>query len=343
MSWVDNFLHDPIKPLVDSNNPYIQYFSLRDLYSEQTASIETIWELPHPQNIIKEQTDQGSWKSRNPNRKRFPLVNYELLETWRNLRYLVQMYDFDKSYPAIENACEFVFSCQSEEGDIRGILANQHAMYYTGAILYLLIKAGYERDQRVVKGLDWLLTKRQNDGGWVASPHMTLKLTGKGVNELTTTSKVPLADHNRDKPFSHTYTGMVLRAFAEHPSYRYSKEAKQAANLLKAQFFKADNYSSYKHPQNWVRFQFPYWWNHLVAALDTLTIMKYNARDKDVQKALLWLVEHQQEDGLWKSSYSSIHKLPRADREAELKLWISLTICRIFKRAYKSTSPSNYG
>jgi len=60
----------------------------------------------------------------------------------------------NKNHPAIRKASEYLFSCQTEERDIRGILANQYAPYYTGAIMYLLIKAGYENDPRIKKDLN---------------------------------------------------------------------------------------------------------------------------------------------------------------------------------------------
>ena len=63
-------------------------------------------------------------------------------------------------------AAEFLFSCQKEEGDIRGFLANQYATYYTGAIMALLIKAGYEDDPRIerVSNGSWQCARMIRDG-----------------------------------------------------------------------------------------------------------------------------------------------------------------------------------
>jgi len=66
---------------------------------------------------------------------------------------------------------------------------------------------------------------------------------------------------------------MVIRAFAAHPQYRKSPEALQAAQLLKSHFLKSDNYNSYKHPDNWIRFEYPFWWNNLTAALDSVSLI----------------------------------------------------------------------
>ena len=51
------------------------------------------------------------------------------------------------------------------------MLANQYACYYTGAILSLLVKAGYEDDPRIEKGFQWLLSMRQKDMGWSEAAH----------------------------------------------------------------------------------------------------------------------------------------------------------------------------
>ena len=46
-----------------------------------------------------------------------------------------------------------------------------------------------------------------------------------------TTEFLPPVQPDLSKPFSHNWTGMVLRAFAAHPIYRYCEEAQLAADL----------------------------------------------------------------------------------------------------------------
>ncbi|MBW6475131.1 MAG: hypothetical protein K0B14_18535, partial [Anaerolineaceae bacterium] len=58
------------------------------------------------------------------------------------------------------------------------------------------------------------------------------------------TEFLPPVEPDRTKPFSHNWTGMVLRAFAVHPIYHQLEEAKHACELLKSRFFQADVYSS---------------------------------------------------------------------------------------------------
>ncbi len=139
--WISLLEHDPIKPLIDSGNTAVAYFTKRDLLGHETGPIEHIWELPEVKNILTKQRPDGSWKY--PGRLSMGTgVKYGLIQTWKELRYLVDQYEMDRSHPAISSAAEFILFSQTGEGDIRGMLANQYAPYYTGAIMSLLIKAG---------------------------------------------------------------------------------------------------------------------------------------------------------------------------------------------------------
>jgi hypothetical protein len=336
--WANRLNHDPIRPLVDSGDEAVMYFTRRDLLNEGVGPVGRVWELPAVGKILKKQRADGSWKTAS---KKYgdSGVDYRLVETWKQLRYLVDRYELDRKHPAIEKAAEYVFSCQSEEGDIRGMLANQYAPYYTGAIMSLLIKAGYGEDERIERGFEWLLKVRQDDGGWViGSPGMAgiPGLTRKEVHDLTSNADRETAKaFDRSRPFSAAGTGMVIRAFAAHPARRNSEHAMTAAALLKSKFFKEDNWSSYRHPDNWVRFQFPFWWTSLISALDSISLVGFPKEDPDIENALHWLVGHQEESGLWRTSYSRIHKAPHNKRTYEEQIWITLAICRIFKRLYE--------
>ncbi|HTY90121.1 MAG TPA: prenyltransferase/squalene oxidase repeat-containing protein [Methanocella sp.] len=329
--WASRLKYDPIRPLTGSDA--IEYFTRRDLLGLDAGPIERIHQLPDVARIVRKQRPDGSWKY--PGRTTCNGVKYSLLETWKQLRFLVDQYGMGRPHMAIVKSAEYVFARQTGEGDIRGILANQYAPYYTGAIMSLLIKAGYGDDPRIEKGLRWLLNVRQEDGGWIIGSPGILglgKLTRAELEGLVSDpGRKTARAFDPSKPFSAAGTGMVLRAFAAHPRYRKSPEAMRAARLLKSMLFKKDNWSSYGHPDNWVRFQFPFWWTNLVSALDTLSLMGFTAGDDDVRNALEWLIRHQRPDGLWNVSYSRIHRSP--DKPAT-RLWVSLAICRILKRCY---------
>ena len=113
---------------------------------------------------------------------------------------------------------------------------------------------GFEEDERIHKGINWLLEMRQDDGGWII-PMMMYKM-----NEYHSLCNKPAIPPKKELPFSHMVTGMVVRAFAAHPSLRSSQAAIQAGRLLKHRMFKKDVYTSRASVDYWFKFQFPFWW-----------------------------------------------------------------------------------
>lgn len=329
--WRKRLKFDPLPPLLSSGDEALTYFVRRDLLGEDPGPLDGLWTLPGAQRLLKKQLPDGSWP--RSGEKKHVAINYGLIETWRQFRFLVYQYGFTREHPQARKAAEFLFSCQTEDGDIRGILANQYATYYTGAIIGLLVDAGYAGDPRIEKGFHWLLSMRQDDGGWTI-PILTHKLDRATQYRITSEYARPL-EPDRSKPFSHNWTGMVLRAFAAHPEYRHSEAARAAAALLQSRFFQADAYSSYQAASYWLRFDYPFWWNHLVAALDSLTRIGISIEDEPMQEATGWLIAHQEESGLWKQSYVKPEQAEKQTSKAqEQRRWISLAICRVLKRLY---------
>jgi hypothetical protein len=331
-NWQTQLKFDPLAPLLSSGDKALLYFVRRDLLGENAGPVQCLWQLPEAQKILRKQLPDGSWP--RAGEKQHPAINYHLIETWRQFRFLVEKYGFTREHPQARQAAEFLFSCQTQEGDIRGFLANQYATYYTGAIMFLLIQAGYEADPRIERGFQWLLAMRQSDGGWTI-PLLTQKFDRATQYRLTSQYAEPVQP-DRSKPFSHNWTGMVLRAFAVHPAYRNSEGARAAANLLKSRFFEPDAYTSYQAASYWVRFEYPFWWNNIVTALDSLSRIGLPADDEHIKQAVNWLVDHQEASGLWRVSYAKpAEREKEAPKGREMKLWICLAICRVLVRLYE--------
>ena len=326
--WLDRLRYDPVQEMLQPGNDAVSYFVRRDLLDERVKPITHVWQLPEAQKILRRQRPDGSWKYPGRRTIKYPEHHYGLLETFKQFRLLVERYELTKEHPAGEKASEFLFSCQTDDGDFRGMIANQYATYYTGAIMAHLIKAGYEDDHRIERGFRWLLSMRQDDGGWTV-PLLTHSLDRETQHRLTSQHADPL-EPVRSKPFSHNWTDMVLRAFVAHPRYRESEEARAAGTLLKSRFFKPDAYSSYKAASYWVRFAF--WWPNLITSLDSLSRMGFSRDDPDMKTALDWFIEHQEPDGLWKVTYAKGKNPVDNERNRERRLWVSLAILRILKR-----------
>jgi hypothetical protein len=183
----------------------------------------------------------------------------------------------------------------------------------------LLTKAGYADDSRIEEGFQWLLSIRQNDGGW-AIPMRTA-----GIKLNTGILKAAALKPNKAKPFSHMLTAVVLRAFAAHDKYRTSKEARAAGELLASRFFEKDAYPDRQSVDFWLKFSYPFWFADLLSSLDSLSLMGFTINNPQIAKALDWFTARQQENGAWKLT------LLRT-RDKDLSLWLTLAICRVFKK-----------
>jgi hypothetical protein len=324
-AWIDLLKNDPLPALLGGNDPALEYFTRRDLLNQAVGGVDTLWKLPNMSRLVDKQKPDGSWHYPGKSNHPATTTNYDLLETYRSLRLLVEMAGFQREHPALPRAAEYIFTCQTDEGDIRGILGNQYMPYYHGAILTLLIKAGYAEDTRVHKGLTWLLAMRQDDGGWII-PAQVVPAKEKTGQFWRGSALLP----ERGRPSSHLATDMALRPFAAHPAYRSQPGVLAAARLLKERILQADRYNDRKGAGYWLKFQFPFWWHSLIATLDSLSQLGFNKDDDDIKRGLLWFVEHQMADGLWDTCYGNGKQ---ADR---MRRWVGLAICRVLRKNFES-------
>ncbi len=322
-TFLDHLTINPIPSLLASRDPALVYHVRDELLGETVLPIESLWGLKPAVQIIERQSPEGFWPPQGPVLDSQSGCNYRLVETYRQLRLLVECYRFDCHQPALIQAAEYLFSCQTEEGDIRGILGNQLMPYYHGAMLGLLVKAGYTQDPRLIRGLEWLLGIRQEDGGWLI-PAQTVP-----PPEKTSAFWLGQAYHApREAPSSHIATGMALRAFTLHPLYRRHPDVLRAAGWLKGRFFLPDTYNDRRAAGYWLKFQYPFWWSNLLTALDSLSNLGFTPGDPQIARGLGWFADHQTQDGLWDTGYDK-GKLAQAQRP-----WVGLAVCRIFQRFF---------
>ncbi|MBM5805590.1 MAG: hypothetical protein FJZ49_05995 [Candidatus Verstraetearchaeota archaeon] len=320
--WLEVLRYDPIGRLRSTDNRAIEFFCRRDLLEDPGgAHVEDLWSLPEARTLTRRQQEDGSWRYPNPRAERSHVQNYSLLETFRNLGILVEKYGMNRDHPTVQMAAEYLFSCQTGEGDFRGILGNQYMPYYMGAIMELLIKAGYGDHHGIERGFRWLLSVRQDDGGW------NIPMRTAGLTYSVRVLESPPVPTDRTKPFSHLITGMALRAFAAHPRYRRMEEALHAARLLKGRFFKRDSIPDRGDPSYWTKFSYPFWFTDLLTSLDSLSLMGFPPEDGEIKKGLDWFVKSQRDDGSWELTL-----LRGGDKD--LKYWLTLAICRVFKRFF---------
>jgi hypothetical protein len=321
-AWRKQLHYDPVSILTGSGSEPVAYFARRELLAEDPGPVEQLWDLPDAKKILRHQMRNGGWKYPAPGATDRSTEDYDQIETYRNLGFCVEKYGLTRKHPAISKAAEFLFSFQTPAGDFRGIYGRQYSPNYSAAIMELLIKGGYGRDPRVDRGLRWLLSMRQADGGWA------IPLRTAGVTRYTETlARGKTLEPDRAKPFSHMITGVVLRGFAVSSKYRRRPAIRAAGRLLAARFFHTDSYVDRKAPGFWVGFSFPFWFTDLLSALDTLSRMGFPPDDPDVRKGLDWFAQRQHKDGGW-----TLKLLKGADKV--LPYWLDLSVCRVFHRFY---------
>ena len=318
--WYKQLPYDPLPILLESGSVPVAYFARRDLLAEDPGPVRQLWELRDAQKILRRQMKNGRWRYPSPGTTARSVEDYDQIETYRQVGFLVEKYGFARKHPALRGAAEFLFSRQTKASDFRGIYGRQYTPNYSAAIMELLIKAGYGRDGRIRCGLRWLLSMRQADGGW-AIPFRTA-VSGKLDEAFMRAKPFELI---RTKPFSHMVTGMVLRPFVAHPRYRRHRIAKQAASLLKSRLFKPDRYPDRRGREYWLKFTFPFVFTDLLTALDTLGRMGFSANDPDIARGLEWFRGAQKSDG-------SFDLKIRRGSDKRLPYWLGYAVHRALRR-----------
>jgi hypothetical protein len=307
-------VEEAIKTLLNTGNEALIVFTRRNLLGEE-IDIKQLWTLPRVKKILKNQRSNGSWIY--PNKKatlRSP-TNYNQYQTYKTLAELVEFYGLSKKHTAMNKAAEYLFSFQTKEGEFRGIYGNQYSPNYSASITEFLIKAGYT-GVRIEKSLDWLLTIRQDDGGWTI-PFRTRNRELEALNEKET------IEPDKTKPFSHLITGIVLRPFSLITAYR--NKVKDAGMLLADRIFARDKYPDRRGVEYWTKFTYPYHWTDILSTIDTLTLLDIKNHPK-INEIMRWFEKQKQDNGTY-----DVNVMAGA-KHRDVKYWITLQYLNVLKR-----------
>jgi hypothetical protein len=117
---------------------------------------------------------------------------------------------------------------------------------------------------------------------------------------------------------------MILRAFAESPTWRKSKEAQQAGEMLLRCFFQEEVYDDRTFPSDWEKICYPFWNTDILGSLDALSKMGFSTEDEMIQKGIEWLLRRQNVHGFWECGNKKV--------TMEDHLWVTLAVLRVLKR-----------
>lgn len=319
--WLKQLNHNPVIPLLNNSSKCLELKICSELF-DQKVNFQSCWNSQEVIRIIKKQRPEGFWNYPQNRTKTNP-ANLDQYHTYRNLGMLVEMYKLDRSHPSVQKAAKYFFSVQTAQGDFRGIYNKQYTPNYTAGIAELLIKAGYTEDKRVIMALEWLLTFRQNDGGW-ALPFRT-----KNFNIDVTYNYQETIEPDFGQPSSYMITGVVLRAFSEHHNYNERQEIKDAGELVSRHIFNRDTYADRQDKKYWTQFVYPFCYSDLISVLDSLSKLGFSPTLPNIQRGLKWFVDKQLETGLWDL------KITRGQDKEMIQKYLDVAICNIFKQFYE--------
>jgi hypothetical protein len=307
-------MDEAIKTLLNTGNKAIIAYTKRDLIGEE-VKIDHLSIMHHVQKRLKKQKSDGSWLYPNKKASLRSSTNYNQYQTYKTLAELVEFYGLNKNHEAIRKAARYLFSFQTEDGEFRGMYGNQYSPNYSASITEFLIKAGYN-DYRIEKSLDWLLSMKQDDGGWA----IPLRTRNEKLDAL---HKQDTIEPDKSKPFSHLVTGIVLRPFSLMTVYR--EKVKEAGILLADRVFTRDKYPDRRGVEYWTKFTYPYHWTDLLSTIDTLTNLGIKKHPK-IDEIKNWFEKHKQENGIYEVNVMAGAKYK------DCKYWITLQYLRVLNR-----------
>lgn len=263
----------------------------RDLIDDSEApNAEEIAGYPEVKAILRKLEKDGGFTPRATDKE---LGGPKFARSLATVRALDRLADLGlrvegKSSVALQlhKIAEFLLASQNSDGGIGDLALSDNpkgrgkvvALHFQGWALSALCRAGFESEDRVEKGFRFLLSLRQDDGGWA----------WRGVRT-----------DSAARPSSHLITGMVLRAFASSKERRGSREARRAAELLATRFLQPDRYEDRKAPAHWEFLTEPRFYTDVLDALDTITSIGLGKENSGVRTAEAYLRSRQAKDGLW--------------------------------------------
>jgi hypothetical protein len=335
--WRARLASDPIPRLLREGSPSVLARVRRDLIDDSEApTAEEISEYPEVKALLKKMEKNGSFA---PKATEKSLGGTKFAVCLATLRAIDRLADFglrlegaDSAGSPLHKMAAFLLQSQEADGGIADLAladnpkgrAKAVALHFQGWAVSALCRTGFEGDPRVEKGFQYLLERRQDDGGWA----------WRGVRT-----------DSAARPSSHLVTGMVLRAFASSAARRASREARRAAELLATRFLQPDRYEDRKAPSYWEILTEPRFYTDVLDALDTITAIGLGKENSGVRTAEAYLRSRQSNDGLWypgspakpegnglKPVGKEAAKDKDKDKDVDAAIWLTLRVLVVLRR-----------
>ncbi len=350
--WLSTLKYNPIEWLLESNNPSVRFFTLKDLLDyaaddpEVLKAKNAIMDDRRISKILSKQNQEGHWEF--PEKPYLPKYKSSY---WQVM--ILAMLGVNESNMQIQRAIKHIFQFQHAEGgftELSEIGAREEHRFaikrslkkgrepppfdtwaeskireseltcLTGNVIHALVRLGHTDDERVLRALKWLIAVQNVDGGWLC-PYWKA--------------------HIKDKHGCFMGTITPLHAFSEFPTKNMvpgmgSSIRRGAEFLLMHRLFMADHHDFKVIKESWLKFGFPQFFYDILRGLSVVTELGY-ATDSRIDDALEILLRKQNNDGSWNLESSLVGRMQTTlERKGGPSKWITLDALRVIRRVYEA-------
>jgi hypothetical protein len=350
--WMSVFKVIPMEWLLDSNNPPVRYFAMRDLLdyksndSELMEAKNNLVRYEVTQRILSKQSSDGSWESPDG-----PYLPKYKSSYWQIM--FLAMFGLDRNNQQVGRAVNHILRFQLQDGGFAIFTEEgakkeyeylskrnlKHKKAYpqvhewvpnriremelsclTGNMTLALLRLGYSEHSAVKDALKWLVDIQNADGGWLC-PYW--------------------GAHKNDKHGCFMGTIAPLDAFSETPKKLLDVRAKAAVEhgaefLLMHRLYMADHHNFKPIKKQWLMLTLPEFFYNILRGLSVLTKSGYT-RDTRIDDALEVIMSKRLSTGEWPlerdyagTMYGIIEKKGRPSK------WITLEVLRVLKRVIQA-------
>ncbi|MFC1671486.1 prenyltransferase/squalene oxidase repeat-containing protein, partial [Spirochaetota bacterium] len=326
---------NPIQWLLENNDPIIRYLTLRDIVQKDyDREYNIIFQSKQIQTLLKSGTS-GIMGNKN---------NYDIYYKG-SMWYFAESIEMgmDKRTEQVDKTAQYITeTSQLESG---GFTLNWkpkvEAACRTGDMVKYLILAGYN-DDRVEKGIHWILEHQRHDGGWLHCPLgstcdiIKLMLFNKSGSGLKRESNTCIN--------SCFYATIACSMALVHYENKHDEALKKAANF----FLKRSLYLNSKNepikPKRFWNSDFRLLGYPVLNQYDILYGMNFISeagyfKDSRTVDAFNLIMSKQNPDGSWNLENAQTGMLYGNDRKAPIGIknkWVTLSVMRMLKNTERT-------